>query len=67
MTPGALEKILIQAAGQMAQITQQTLAETASDEADFSPSGVPPLRGGTPLRPESETPAGGNFGGGNSL
>jgi hypothetical protein len=67
MTPGSLEKILIQAAEQMAHLTQQTLTETASTEADFSPSSMPPLRRRTPLRPESETSAGGNIDGNNSL
>jgi hypothetical protein len=67
MTPGSLEKILIQAAEQMAHITQQALAETASTEADFSPSGMPPLRRRTPLRPESEAPAGGDGNGDDSL
>ena len=67
MTPGSLEKILIQAAEQMAHLTQQTLAETASTEAVFSPSSMPPLRRGTPLRPESETPAGCEFSGNDSL
>jgi hypothetical protein len=51
MTPGSLEPILTQAAQRMARLTQETLAQAASQEADFPPSGVSPLRGGASLRP----------------
>lgn len=52
MTPGSLEPIMTRAAQAMARLTQETLAKAASREADFSPSGVPPLpRGRAPLRP----------------
>ena len=50
MTPGSLEPILTRAAQRMARLTQETLARTASEEADFPPSGVSPLRGGASVR-----------------
>jgi hypothetical protein len=54
MTPGSLEPILTRAAQQMARLTQETLAQAASTEADFPPSGVPVLRNEAPVPPESE-------------
>ena len=56
MTPGSLEPILTRAAERMARLTQETLAKTASEEADFPPSGVSPLRRGASVQPEAKAP-----------
>jgi len=55
MTPGSLEPILTRAAHRMARLTQETLAKTASEEADFPPSGVSALRRGASVQSEDET------------
>jgi hypothetical protein len=60
MTPGSLEPILTRAARRMARLTQETLAQAASKEADFPPSGVPVLQGRAPVQPESETEGAGD-------
>ena len=60
MTPGSLEPIMTRGAQRMALLTQETLAKAASEEADFSPSGVSSLRGGEPLQPEGTTEASGD-------
>lgn len=60
MTPGSLEPILTRAAERMARLTQQTLVRTASEEADFPPSGVSPLRRAETLQPEREAAPGGD-------
>jgi len=44
MTFGSLEKVLNEASGRMARVTEEMLAQAASDEADFPPSNVPELR-----------------------
>lgn len=54
MTPGSLEPIMTRGAQRMARLTQEILAKAASLEADFPPSGVPPLRGGKTLQPGNE-------------
>ena len=58
MTPGSLEPILTRGAQRMARLTQNALAKAASEEADFPPSGMSPLRGGESLQSEEETEAG---------
>jgi len=60
MKPGSLEKIMTQAAQKMARLTQESLARAASQEADFSPSGVPVLRRAASLQPEEKAEAGGD-------
>lgn len=60
MTPGSLEPIMTRGAQRMARLTQEALAKTASEEADFPPSDVSPLSGGEPLQPEGATEAGGD-------
>ena len=60
MTPGSLERIMTKGAQRMARLTQEALAKAASQEADFPPSGVSPLRGGKDLPPEREAEAGGD-------
>lgn len=57
MTPGSLEPILTRAAQRMGRLTQETLARSASDEADFPPSGLPPLPDPKPLQPADKTQA----------
>jgi hypothetical protein len=54
MTPGSLEPILTRAAERMARLTQETLAQAASEEANFPPSGVSPLRRGAALPSEAQ-------------
>lgn len=51
---GSLEKIMTRGAERMARLTQEALAKTASDEADFPPSGLSPLRGRKTLQPPEQ-------------
>jgi len=60
MKPGSLEPILTRAALSMGRLTQETLAQAASHEADFPPSGVSALRGGDALQSEAQAAAGGD-------
>jgi hypothetical protein len=60
MTPGSLEAIMIRGAERMARLTQESLAQAASDEADFPPSGVSALRRGKTLQSERTSEAGGD-------
>ena len=57
MTPGSLEPILTRAAQNMGRLTQEALAQSASDEADFPPSGLSPLPDPAPLQPADQTEA----------
>lgn len=41
---GALERIMERAADRLVRLACKGMAQAASQEADFSPSGVPPLR-----------------------
>jgi hypothetical protein len=60
MTPGSLEPLLTRAAHRMARLTQETLARTASEEADFPPSGVSALRRGASVQPADKSKDGGD-------
>ena len=67
MTPGSLEPIMTRAAQAMARLTQETLAKAASREADFPPSGVPPLPRRAPLQPKRKAKKRGDGLGGDPL
>jgi hypothetical protein len=67
MTPGSLEKIMTRGAQRMARLTQETLARAASEEADFPPSGLSPLRGGETVQSEDEAADSDDGVGGDSL
>jgi hypothetical protein len=67
MTPGSLEKIMTKGAERMARLTQEALAQAASDEADFPPSGVSSLRGGESAQPEGKAEASGDGVGGDPV
>jgi len=51
MTPGSLEPILTRAARRMARLTQETLAQAASHEADFPPLRRAPCAGKSACTP----------------
>ena len=57
MTPGSLGVIMTRAAHAMARLTQESLAKAASEEADFSPSGVSALPESTAPQPEEKAKA----------
>ena len=67
MTPGSLEEILARAGQEMDRFTQEALAQAASDEADFPPSGVSPLRPRAPVQSEAQAQEAGDDVGGDSL